>query len=98
MVTVSISRVGTDELNLVKTSRIEDVLKEKVSGVQITQSSEQPGFDSKIRIRSIGTVNNSNPLFIVDGMAVDGNVPAYTQAQIDAAGKGGKGTGIGCNL
>jgi TonB-linked SusC/RagA family outer membrane protein len=74
VVTASISKVSADELNLVKTSRIEDVLKGKVSGVQITQSSGQPGADSKIRIRGVGTVNNSNPLFIVDGMAVDGGI------------------------
>jgi TonB-linked SusC/RagA family outer membrane protein len=74
VVTASISKVTADDLNLVKTSRIEDVLKGKVSGVQITQSSGQPGSDSKIRIRGIGTVNNSNPLFIVDGMAVDGGI------------------------
>jgi TonB-linked SusC/RagA family outer membrane protein len=74
VVTASISKVTADDLNLVKTSRIEDVLKGKVSGVQITQSSGQPGSDSKIRIRGIGTVNNSNPLFIIDGMAVDGGI------------------------
>jgi TonB-linked SusC/RagA family outer membrane protein len=74
VVTASISRVGAEDLNLIKTSRIEDVLKGKVSGVQITQSSGQPGSDSKIRIRGIGTVNNSDPLFIVDGMSVDGGI------------------------
>ena len=55
-------------------SRIEDVLKGKVSGVQITQSSGQPGAESKVRIRGIGTVNNSDPLYIVDGMPVDGGI------------------------
>ncbi|MDR0667916.1 MAG: TonB-dependent receptor [Prevotellaceae bacterium] len=74
LVTAAIGKVTSDELNLIKPSRIEDVLKGKVSGVQITQSSGQPGSDSKIRIRGIGTVNNSEPLFIVDGMAVDGGI------------------------
>ena len=74
VVTASISKVTSEDLNLVRPSRIDDVLKGKVSGVQITQSSGQPGSDSKIRIRGIGTVNNSNPLFIVDGMAVDGGI------------------------
>ncbi|MDR0574906.1 MAG: TonB-dependent receptor [Tannerella sp.] len=74
VVTAAISRVSADELNATKPSRIEDALKGKVSGVQITQSSGQPGSDSKIRIRGIGTVNNSDPLFIVDGMPVDGGI------------------------
>ena len=74
VVTASISKVTADELNATKPSRIEDALKGKVSGVQITQSSGQPGSDSKVRIRGIGTVNNSEPLYIVDGMAVTGGI------------------------
>ena len=74
VVTAAISRVTADELNNSKPSRVEDALKGKVSGVQITQSSGQPGSDSKFRIRGIGTVNNSEPLFIVDGMPVDGGI------------------------
>lgn len=74
VVTAAISRVAAEDLNAAKPSRVEDVLKGKVSGVQITQSSGQPGSDSKVRIRGIGTVNNSNPLYIVDGMPVDGGI------------------------
>ncbi|WP_026475657.1 SusC/RagA family TonB-linked outer membrane protein [Alkaliflexus imshenetskii] len=74
VVTAAISRVSAEDLSNSKPSRIEDVLKGKVSGVQITQSSGQPGSDSKVRIRGIGTVNNSEPLYIVDGMAVDGGI------------------------
>ena len=74
VVTAAISKVGADELNLTKPSRVEDALKGKVSGVQITQSSGQPNSDSKVRIRGIGTVNNSDPLYIVDGMPVGGGI------------------------
>lgn len=74
VVTAAISRVTADDLNAAKPSRVEDALKGKVSGVQITQSSGQPGSDSKVRIRGIGTINNSDPLYIVDGMPVDGGI------------------------
>ncbi|MBN2743910.1 MAG: TonB-dependent receptor [Marinilabiliaceae bacterium] len=74
VVTAAISRVSSEDLAKNKPSRIEDVLKGKVSGVQITQSSGQPNADSKVRIRGIGTVNNSEPLYIVDGMAVEGGI------------------------
>jgi TonB-linked SusC/RagA family outer membrane protein len=74
VVTAAISRVTAEELNVAKPSRVEDALKGKVSGVQITQSSGQPGAESKVRIRGIGTVNNSDPLYIVDGMPVDGGI------------------------
>ena len=70
VVTAAISKVTAEDLIAAKPSRVEDVLKGKVSGVQITQSSGQPGADSKVRIRGIGSVNNSDPLYIVDGMPV----------------------------
>lgn len=84
VVTAAISSVSAEDLNNAKPSRIEDVLKGKVSGVQITQSSGQPGADSKVRIRGIGTVNNSEPLYIVDGMAVDGGIAYLNPTDIQS--------------
>lgn len=84
VVTAAISSVSAEDLQNTKPSRIEDVLKGKVSGVQITQSSGQPGSDSKVRIRGIGTVNNSDPLYIVDGMAVDGGIGYLNPSDIQS--------------
>jgi len=84
VVTAAISRVSADELNAAKPSRVEDALKGKVSGVQITQSSGQPGAESKVRIRGIGTVNDSEPLYIVDGMPVDGGISYLNPVDIQS--------------
>ncbi len=84
VVTAAISSVDAEELEKSTPSRIEDVLKGRVSGVQITQSSGQPGSDSKVRIRGIGTVNNSDPLYIVDGMAVDGGINYLNPSDIES--------------
>ena len=84
VVTASISKVDGDNLNTVKASTINDALKGKVSGVQITQASGQPGSTSQIKIRGIGTVNNSDPLFIVDGMPVDGGIDYLNPTDIQS--------------
>lgn len=84
VVTAAISRVTEEDLDQAKPSRVEDVLKGRVAGVQITQSSGQPGSDSKVRIRGIGTVNNSEPLYIVDGMPVDGGINYLNPADIQS--------------
>lgn len=84
VVTAAISRVSAEDLNATKPSRVEDALKGKVSGVQITQSSGQPGAESKVRIRGIGTVNDSDPLYIVDGMPVDGGINYLNPADIQS--------------
>ncbi len=74
VVTAAISSVTSAQLANETPTRIEDVMKGRVSGVQITQSSGQPNSDSKVRIRGIGTVNSSDPLYIVDGMPVGGGI------------------------
>src|SRR5690554_3775079 len=84
VVTAAISQVSAEELNVTRPTRVEDALKGKVSGVQITQSSGQPGSDSKVRIRGIGTVNNSEPLYIVDGMPVDGGINYLNPVDIES--------------
>ena len=84
VVTAAISRVTAGDLNTASPSRMEDVLKGKVSGVQITQSSGHPGAASQVRIRGIGTINNSNPLYIVDGMAVGGGIDYLNPVDIQS--------------
>ena len=84
VVTASISKVDGDALNTVRASTVNDALKGKVSGVQITQASGQPGSGSQIKIRGIGSVNNSDPLYIVDGMPVDGGIDYLNPTDIQS--------------
>lgn len=70
VVTAAISKVTSAELADQVPTRIEDVLKGHIAGVQITSNSGQPGAASMVRVRGVGTVNNSDPLYIVDGMPV----------------------------
>ncbi|WP_029902754.1 TonB-dependent receptor [Prevotella sp. 10(H)] len=72
--TAAISSIKADDLGKMSPTRVENVLKGQVSGVQITTNSGQPGSESKVRIRGTGTTNNSDPLYIVDGMAVSGGI------------------------
>ncbi|NLB78196.1 MAG: TonB-dependent receptor plug domain-containing protein, partial [Clostridiaceae bacterium] len=68
VVTAAISRIATDELDIEKPTNVQNAIKGKVFGVQITSNSGQPGSDSKIYIRGIGTVNDASPLYVIDGM------------------------------
>lgn len=71
VVTASIAKVSSDDLEKVNPMRVDDALKGMAAGINVTSNSGQPGAGSTIRVRGIGTVNNSNPLYIVDGMPVD---------------------------
>ena len=74
VVTAAISRVSSDDIVRVAPMRIEDALKGTTSGVTVTASSGQPGAGSQVRIRGIGTTNNSDPLYVVDGMPISGGI------------------------
>jgi TonB-linked SusC/RagA family outer membrane protein len=82
VVTAAISSVKAAELEKVAPTSIGNVLKGQVSGVQISTGSGQPGEEASVRIRGIGTTGNSNPLWIVDGMAVDGGIRNVNPADI----------------
>lgn len=73
VVTASIAKVSAEDLEGKTRLRAEDALKGLAAGVQVTSSSGQPGSQSMIRIRGIGTINDSNPLYIIDGMPTDQN-------------------------
>ena len=84
IVTAAISRVTSKDLSNATPTRVEDVLKGKISGVQITQNSGQPGTSSVVRIRGIGTINNSDPLYIVDGMPVSSGIDYLNPKDIES--------------
>ena len=73
VVTASIAKVSADDLDGKTRLRAEDALKGMAAGVNVTSASGQPGTKSMIRIRGIGTINNTEPLYIIDGMPTDQN-------------------------
>ena len=74
VVTASIAKVSADDLSRIGSTRVDNALKGLASGVTVTSSSGQPGASSQIRVRGIGTINNSDPLYIVDGMPIEGGI------------------------
>lgn len=82
VVTASISKVGSDELQMTAPVRVDNALKGLASGVTVTSASGQPGAAARVRIRGIGTINNSDPLYIVDGMPIEGGLDYLNPADI----------------
>ena len=66
--TGAVSRVDGEDINRVATANVEQALQGKVSGVYVAPASGAPGAGAIIRIRGTGTLNNANPLYVIDGM------------------------------
>jgi TonB-linked SusC/RagA family outer membrane protein len=68
----SVSTVSADEIAERPILRVEQALQGRTAGVQVAQASGSPGSALTVRVRGVGTINNSDPLYIVDGVPVDG--------------------------
>lgn len=61
--------VSADELTDVTTSDVGNMLQGKVAGVQVSNSTGQPGAGAQIRIRGTGSITAaSDPVYVVDGV------------------------------
>lgn len=82
VVTAAISKVDDKKLAMGAPVRVDNALKGLTSGVTVTSASGQPGAAAKVRVRGIGTINNSEPLYIVDGMPIEGGIDYLNPADI----------------
>ena len=84
VVTASIARVTSEDLAGKSPVRMDNALKGLAAGVDVTSSSGQPGDSPRVRIRGIGTINNSDPLYIVDGMPISGGLDFVNPNDIES--------------
>ena len=85
VVTGAISKVTAKDLENVPNGRVEQALQGRTAGVTIAMNAGQPGAGSTVRVRGITTLNDNNPLWVVDGVAVDpGALGALNQSDIES--------------
>lgn len=67
----AVTSLSADELGRLPVASVSNQLQGKASGVQVTQSGA-PGSGVSVRIRGYGTIGNNEPLYIVDGIPLQG--------------------------
>jgi len=84
--TGAVSALGSKDFQKGIVSSPEQLMQGRVAGVQITQSSGEPGGGINVRIRGTSSVlGGNNPLFVVDGVPLSG----------DNTSSGGDNQGVG---
>lgn len=84
VVTAAIAKVDGETLGITAPTRVDNALKGLTSGVTVTASSGQPGASSRIRIRGVGSINSSDPIYIVDGMPIAGGIDYLNPSDIES--------------
>ncbi len=82
--TGSVSSLNRDDMNTTGVSSVDEMIQGRTPGVQVIQSSAEPGGGMAIRIRGAGSINaSSSPLYVIDGLPIDnGQITAGSGADI----------------
>ena len=79
----SAQAVKAEDIEKKSPSELSKALAGEVAGVQVINSSGQPGTNATIRIRGIGSLNGSSaPLYVVDGVTYDGDISSIDPGDI----------------
>ncbi|MTK52992.1 TonB-dependent receptor [Paludibacter sp.] len=81
--TGSVSVVKTEDLSSLPVPSVSDAMQGRAAGVQVI-SSGTPGSDATFRIRGTGTINDSNPLFVIDGLPVSSGLNQLNMDDIES--------------
>lgn len=68
--TGSIAKVKSSDLQNLPVSGATQALQGRAPGVQVVRNGGAPGDAGSIRVRGTGTVNNADPLLVIDGVPV----------------------------
>ncbi len=81
--TGSVGKVDVAELKKTSTLDAAQAMQGRLAGVNVISNSGNPGSGATIRIRGIGTINNSDPLYVVDGFPV-GDISHLSPTDIES--------------
>ena len=98
--TSSISSVDSEALSKRQVSGLDQALQGQAPGVFVTQNSGSPGGSVSVKVRGLGTIGNSDPLYVVDGVPYYGNLNSINPndiASIDVAKDAASGAIYGAN-
>ncbi len=71
-ITGSVVSVGESDIKQSVVTSVDQALQGRAAGVQVTQNSGSPGGGISVSIRGTNSLNGNEPLYVIDGVAVDG--------------------------
>lgn len=75
--TTAVSRINAKEMEEMQAPSIDQALQGRLSGVDITASSGDPGAAMNIRIRGVSSINSTGiPMIVLDGMPYETEIPS----------------------
>jgi TonB-linked SusC/RagA family outer membrane protein len=82
LVTGATAQVKGEDIQKLNTTNPLQAMQGQTPGVSISSTSGQPGSSMKVQIRGLGTVGNSSPLYLIDG--IGGDISTVNPADIES--------------
>ena len=79
-ITGSVVSVGEKDIKKSVITSVDQALQGRAAGVQVTQNSGSPGGGISVAIRGVNSLNGNEPLYVVDGIAIDGQTNGNSTA------------------
>jgi TonB-linked SusC/RagA family outer membrane protein len=79
--TSAVASVNMKEMQKLSATSLEQGIQGRAAGVYVTQKSGKPGEAANIYIRGPGSINGTDPLWVVDGIPIQGQ---YDQSDIES--------------
>ncbi|MEX0780970.1 MAG: TonB-dependent receptor [Balneolales bacterium] len=83
LMTGATTNIRTEDLERFRSSNPLQAMQGQTPGMQVLTNSGQPGSGLEVVVRGLGTIGNSDPLYIVDGVQV-GNINHINVADIES--------------
>ena len=83
LVTTSTVNITSDRIAATNSIDAIGAIQSQAAGINITSNSGQPGESYKITIRGMGTIGNSEPLYVIDGVP-GGSITALSPNDIES--------------
>ncbi len=80
--TGAVSSIGDKDIRNAPVANVGQAIQGKISGVQIVDAGK-PGDNVTIKIRGLGTIHDSDPLVVIDGVPTDLGLSALNMADVD---------------
>jgi len=68
--TEAVGTVTGEDIRQIPAASPEQTIQGRVSGIQVQSESGAPGAPVSVRVRGVGTVGNTQPLYVIDGLPV----------------------------
>jgi TonB-linked SusC/RagA family outer membrane protein len=88
-ITGSVATLSASQIKDIPVTSFENAIQGQLAGVQVTETSGEPGAGPSIRVRGVGSITAGNePLYVIDGFPISKNVDLGVQGDNFRRGAG----------